>query len=203
MSFTKHMLVSQCNKLCRVADTWHACTAAGYDQLDTGAAAEMFGIPELRQSLLSRASGQVLEVAIGTGINLPLYNRQHVQSLTGLDLSPGMLQQAQSKASRSVAGLQLTLQQGVTFWSVKVHTQMQAGHVDLQPIRTVFNYWLPGHYILHCLPHLYHTKFDMHTPNSLRCFLDMEGCVCCLQLLSSVCRQLHITTTNSTQNVLC
>lgn len=52
--------------------------AAGYDQLDTGIAADAFGIPDLRQSLLSRACGRVLEVAIGTGINLPLYNRQQV-----------------------------------------------------------------------------------------------------------------------------
>lgn len=41
------------------------CLAAQYDQLDTGAAAEAFGIPQLRQILISAAYGNVLEVAIG------------------------------------------------------------------------------------------------------------------------------------------
>ena len=41
------------------------CLAAQYDQLDTGAAAEAFGIPQLRQTLISAAYGNVLEVAIG------------------------------------------------------------------------------------------------------------------------------------------
>ena len=87
---------------------------AGYDQLDTGAAAGAFGIPHLRQSLLSKASGQVLEVAVGTGINLPLYNRQQVHNLVGIDISEGMLQQARSKGNSDGAGLHLTLQQGAS-----------------------------------------------------------------------------------------
>ena len=39
--------------------------AAQYDQLDTGAAAEVFGIPSLRKELIGAARGNVLEVAIG------------------------------------------------------------------------------------------------------------------------------------------
>ena len=33
------------------------------------------------------------EVAVGTGLNLPLYNPSHVQSVTALDISAGMLAQ--------------------------------------------------------------------------------------------------------------
>ena len=47
--------------------------AAQYDQLDAGVAAEAFGIPQLRESLIGAAYGQVLEVAIG------MFCRQHAQ----------------------------------------------------------------------------------------------------------------------------
>ena len=104
--------VSQASKAWQLINFCVGDVTAGYDQLDTGAAAEAFGIPELRRSLLSKAFGQVLEVAVGTGINLPLYNRQQVHSLVGIDISEGMLQQARSKGSGGGAGLQLTLQQG-------------------------------------------------------------------------------------------
>ncbi|GLI68241.1 hypothetical protein VaNZ11_012593 [Volvox africanus] len=44
-----------------------------YDELDGGAAAEAFGFPQLRRKLLDQARGDVLEVAVGTGLNLPYY----------------------------------------------------------------------------------------------------------------------------------
>ncbi len=50
----------------------------------------------------------------GTGINLPLYNRRQVQKLVGLDLSQGMLQQAQGKVHTDGQGLQVSFQQGVS-----------------------------------------------------------------------------------------
>ena len=49
-----------------------------YDTLDAGPAASLFGIPDLRSQLLAMAQGRVLEAGIGTGINLPLYDRQKV-----------------------------------------------------------------------------------------------------------------------------
>ena len=70
-------------------------TAAGnYDELDDGPIARLLGLPQLRKQLLRQAGGQVLEVAVGTGLNLPFYDWPRIQHLTALDLSSGMLSQA-------------------------------------------------------------------------------------------------------------
>ncbi len=58
----------------------------------------------------------------GTGINLPLYNRRQVQKLVGLDLSQGMLQQAQGKVHTDGQGLQVSFQQGVSLLCVYTKT---------------------------------------------------------------------------------
>ena len=49
-----------------------------------------------RQWVCSQASGEVLEVAVGTGANLPSYPEDI--RLTGIDFSPAMLQLAQRRA---------------------------------------------------------------------------------------------------------
>ena len=49
-----------------------------------------------RRWVCSRATGQVLEVAIGTGLNLPLYAA--AVELTGVDWSPAMLDVARHRA---------------------------------------------------------------------------------------------------------
>lgn len=56
----------------------HVVPVGTYDTLDAGPAASLFRIPDLRSQLLAMAQGRVLEAGIGTGINLPLYNRQKV-----------------------------------------------------------------------------------------------------------------------------
>ena len=72
---------------------------ATYNDLDGGALASALGFPDLRRSLLARARGDTLEVAVGTGLNLQFYDRASLTSLTAIDLSEGMLRQAQQAAT--------------------------------------------------------------------------------------------------------
>ena len=83
--------------------------AATYDELDGGAAAEQLGFPALRAALLAQARGDVLETAVGTGLNLPLYNPAALTSLTAVDLSGGMLAQARRRAAALGLDAQLPL----------------------------------------------------------------------------------------------
>ncbi len=53
---------------------------------------------EHRSWACSQATGDTLEVAIGTGLNLPYYSNN--QSLTGIDLSPEMLTIARERADQ-------------------------------------------------------------------------------------------------------
>ncbi|NUT53982.1 MAG: class I SAM-dependent methyltransferase [Saccharothrix sp.] len=61
-----------------------------------------------REWVCTRARGDVLEVAIGTGLNLPHYPPG--VRLTGLDLSPAMLDLARARAAE--LGLDVTLREG-------------------------------------------------------------------------------------------
>lgn len=58
-------------------------------------AEQMFG--DTRDWVCRQATGQVLEVAVGTGLNLGLYP-EHA-TLTGMDLSPAMLDRARRHAA--------------------------------------------------------------------------------------------------------
>jgi ubiquinone/menaquinone biosynthesis C-methylase UbiE len=58
-----------------------------------------------RQWVCSRAAGDVLEVAVGTGLNLPYYPAG--VRLTGVDLSPGMLALARERAAELGREIQL------------------------------------------------------------------------------------------------
>lgn len=74
-------------------------TAVYYDWMD-----HMLS-PALRKKVLSHVRGQVLEIGVGTGANLPYYPDDcHV---TGIDFSPGMLARARKKAEK--AGLSVDL----------------------------------------------------------------------------------------------
>jgi len=77
----------------RLRDYWDS-HADRYDQQMTFFDRHLFA--DSRQWVCSRATGRVLEVAIGTGLNLPYYPTD-VQ-LTGLDFSPAMMDQARRAA---------------------------------------------------------------------------------------------------------
>ena len=77
--------------------------APTYDELDGGSVASALGIDAARSSLLSRASGHVLEVGVGTGLNANRYNfggEGGVTALTLVDISDGMLSEARTKVSK-------------------------------------------------------------------------------------------------------
>lgn len=67
-----------------------------YDVYD--APMEWMGTTGRRRRLLSRASGRVLEVGVGTGKNLSAYPAS--VEVTGIDVSEGMLAQARRRADR-------------------------------------------------------------------------------------------------------
>lgn len=59
---------------------------------------ELLGLRKLRCRLLQRASGKVLEIAVGTGKNLRCYPK--TCQIIGVDFSPAMLQIARKRADR-------------------------------------------------------------------------------------------------------
>ena len=59
---------------------------------------DLLGIRRLRRSLLSRASGSILEVAVGTGKNLAYY--PHDCRITAMDISRNMLNVAHQRAAK-------------------------------------------------------------------------------------------------------
>jgi methyltransferase OMS1, mitochondrial len=73
--------------------------SSSYDELDGGPVASALGFTAARRELLSRAAGDVLEVGVGTGLNLRLYPAGVLASFTAVDISEGMLGRARLVAS--------------------------------------------------------------------------------------------------------
>jgi ubiquinone/menaquinone biosynthesis C-methylase UbiE len=67
--------------------------AAGYDTV-----ADRKALDRMRAALFSRARGAVLELGVGTGATFAHYPRD-LTSLTGLDISEGMLARARTRAA--------------------------------------------------------------------------------------------------------
>ncbi len=80
--------------------------ADGYDREMAVWDRRLFG--DSREWACGRVAGAVLEVAVGTGLNLPFYPRD--ATLTGIDLSEGMLGIARDRATS--LGRPVTLRQG-------------------------------------------------------------------------------------------
>jgi methyltransferase OMS1, mitochondrial len=80
--------------------------ASTYDALDGAPfVASTLKLDRARQDLVQRADGDVLEIGVGTGLNLPYYNaglqQQHhrITSLTLVDISDGMLHEAKTRVA--------------------------------------------------------------------------------------------------------
>jgi ubiquinone/menaquinone biosynthesis C-methylase UbiE len=81
--------------------------AASYDKQIGWFERRVFG-DDNRAWACSRANGDVLEVAVGTGLNLPLYPEE--ARVVGIDLSPAMLDIAKRRAGDS--GRDVDLREG-------------------------------------------------------------------------------------------
>lgn len=75
------------------------------------AAVERFVFGEHRRWATGRASGDVLELAVGTGLNLPLYGPS-VTGVLGVDRSEGMLAIARRRVHDHALDRRVTLRQG-------------------------------------------------------------------------------------------
>lgn len=85
--------------------TWGRMFSALYDR--AFAASEEAGLREMRRELLAGARGRVLELGAGTGLNLELYPKVGIESLTLTEPDPHMAKQLRPKlaASEREAGL--------------------------------------------------------------------------------------------------
>lgn len=81
-----------------------------YNDLDGGDASTILGIDQARSALFQQARGAVLEIGAGTGLNLNKYCPSQLTSLTLVDISEGMLQEAQKRiqATPSLKGVPVT-----------------------------------------------------------------------------------------------
>lgn len=70
---------------------------------------------EWRKEALGEARGRVLELGVGTGGNLPLYDAKKVSSVTGVDFSPAMLQRARQRHCPVPCDLHLMDVQALSF----------------------------------------------------------------------------------------
>jgi ubiquinone/menaquinone biosynthesis C-methylase UbiE len=85
--------------------TWGRAFSAFYDRAFE--ATEEAGLREMRCELLKRARGRVLELGAGTGLNLELYPREGLDSLTVTEPDPHMFKQLRQRAAKVCAGADL------------------------------------------------------------------------------------------------
>jgi ubiquinone/menaquinone biosynthesis C-methylase UbiE len=80
-------------------ETWGRGFSALYDRCFK--AAEEAGLREMRRDVLAGARGRVLEVGAGTGLNLELYPKEDIESLTLSEPDPLMVKQLREKLGES------------------------------------------------------------------------------------------------------
>ena len=64
---------------------------------------EVFSLQKLRKQLLAQVTGNALEIGIGTGVNLPIYDG--VEFVAGIDLRPQVLAGAQTREQAPLFGV--------------------------------------------------------------------------------------------------
>jgi SAM-dependent methyltransferase len=85
--------------------TWGRGFSALYDRCFK--AAEEAGLRDMRREVLAGARGRVLEIGAGTGLNLELYPREGIDSLTVTEPDPHMFKQLGQRAAKVCAGAEL------------------------------------------------------------------------------------------------
>lgn len=85
--------------------TWGRAFSALYDHAFQ--ATEEAGLREMRRQLLAQARGRVLELGAGTGLNLDLYPREGLDSLTVTEPDPHMYKQLRKRAEEACPGAEL------------------------------------------------------------------------------------------------
>ncbi|HVD40928.1 MAG TPA: class I SAM-dependent methyltransferase [Solirubrobacterales bacterium] len=85
--------------------TWGRMFSALYDRAFE--ASEEAGLREMRRELLCEARGRVLELGAGTGLNLELYPREGLDSLTVTEPDPHMFKQLRQRTEKDCPGADL------------------------------------------------------------------------------------------------
>lgn len=84
----------------------YARLARFYDFLDSPFEAERY-VP-LRREMWQGLSGRILDAGVGTGRNMPFYPQGEDDEVTGIDLSPHMLEQAEMRKTEVGARVDLS-----------------------------------------------------------------------------------------------
>lgn len=71
-------------------------------------------IARQRRRIVPLAKGKVLEIGMGSGLNLPFYNPDRIEFVWGLDPSEGLMKMAEQKAARLPFPVRLTAISGET-----------------------------------------------------------------------------------------
>jgi ubiquinone/menaquinone biosynthesis C-methylase UbiE len=71
--------------------------SATYDKLNSGTLTSSLGIDDMRRQAAKFVTGDVLEVAVGTGLQSQYYDWLKVKSFAGVDSSEGMLDEARNR----------------------------------------------------------------------------------------------------------
>jgi ubiquinone/menaquinone biosynthesis C-methylase UbiE len=91
----------------RPGTTSHNIFARVYEQLNSGLAESNFMVP-LRREMVGKASGLVLEIGAGTGLNFSFYRPEQVERVEAIEPDTAMLRYAQERLKTAQVPITLT-----------------------------------------------------------------------------------------------